>query len=385
MRRAVAGAVLAAVLLLAAAPAEAYHGGRRVTSATEAPYSVLIDARTFFMQFLCTGSLIDPSHVVTAAHCATGDHGKPLRARAFTIAAGVTARKPGLVPGAQLRRVTRVRVHPDYDPHLNGYADVAVLTVDPPFATTDTVAPIPLVASGSALTPGAIVRGYGFGQDSRGDETIDEHTLDMVVRPFSQCLPGVGGVACARSATGTGCPGDSGGPVVTTTPHVELAGVISGGSDNRCARGETAWFADLASPGIGDFVRGSDDPPAMPYADELATLTLPAAQPGAAISCAPAPWSDAETTSTQFVDVGRAVLQDSAAETYVPQAADIGRRIGCRSIAHSTGGTAWMPADGTISVAAGATAGSLRLCLRTGEHARPRCRAWTPAPAPAAR
>jgi hypothetical protein len=380
MRRAVAGAVLAAALLLAAAPAEAYHGGRRVTAATEAPYTVLIDARTFLLQFLCTGSIVDPSHVVTAAHCATGDNGNPLRARAFTIAAGITARKPGLVAGAQLRRVTRVRVHPAYDPQRNGYADVAVLAVDPPFETTGTVAPIPLVDA--APEPGAVVRGYGFGQDRRDDQTIDEHALDMVVRPFSQCLPGGGGVTCARSTTGTGCPGDSGGPVVTTTPQVELVGVISGGSDNRCARGETAWFADLASPGIGDFVRGSDHPPAMPSADELASLHLPARQ-GGPITCAPAPWSDAQTTSFQFIAVGSVVLQDGPAAGYVPRAADIGRRIGCRSIAHSAGGTAWMPADGMISVTAGTAPGTLRLCLRSAERRQPRCRAWTPLPAAA--
>jgi Na+/H+-dicarboxylate symporter len=61
-----------------------------VTTATEAPYSVLVDARTFSTHFVCSGSIVDPSHVVTAAHCATGDRGNRLPARAFTIAAGIT-------------------------------------------------------------------------------------------------------------------------------------------------------------------------------------------------------------------------------------------------------------------------------------------------------
>lgn len=371
MRRTVAGLLLLAALLAATAPAAAYHGGRRVTSATEAPYSVLIDARTFFVQFLCSGSIIDPAHVVTAAHCATGDKGNRLGPRAFTIAAGITSRRPGLVPGAQLRRVTRVRIHPAYDPRLVGYADVAVLQVDPPFDTTRTVAPIPLVAPGAPPGPGTTVRGYGFGLDGR-DHQPDEHSLDMTMRPFSRCLPGVAGVACARSAVGTGCPGDSGGPIVTTAAAVVLAGVISGGSDDRCAKGETAWFADLATPGIRDFVGGDDDPPVMPFADQLATLHLTADR-AAPIACTAAPWRDATSETTQFVHAGVGdVVQDGATTTYRPQPSDTGHRIGCRSIGHSAGGTAWMPAGGYVTVEPG------RLCLESASSSRRRCRAWTP-------
>jgi hypothetical protein len=371
MRRTVAAVVLVAALAVATAPAAAYHGGRRVTTPTEAPYSVLIDARTFFTHFVCSGSIVDPSHVVTAAHCATGDRGNRPRARAFTVAAGITALKRGLVPGAQLRRDTQVRVHPAYDHRLVGYADVAVMRVDRPFETTRTVAPIDLIGPDTTPGPGAIVRGYGFGLDGR-DHQADEHALDMTVRPFWRCLPGIAGVACARSAVGTGCPGDSGGPIVTTTATGALAGVISGGSDDRCAKGETAWFADLAAPAIADFVRGDDHPPAMPFADELATLRL-SPDPAGPIVCTPAPWRDAASTTTQFVHPGRGdVVQDGPATTYVPQAGDVGRRIGCRSIAQSPGGTAWMPAGAYVTVEA------RRLCLEAGGTSQSRCQPWSP-------
>jgi hypothetical protein len=371
MRRTLAAVVLVAALFVATTPAAAYHGGRRVTAATEAPYSVLIDARTFFTHFVCSGSIVDPSHVVTAAHCATGDRGNRLRPRAFTVAAGITTRKRGLVKGAQLRDVTRVRIHPAYEHQLVGYADVAVLEVDPPFQTTATVAPIALVDPGATPGPGAIVRGYGFGLDGR-DHQPDEHALDLTMRPFSRCLPGIAGVACARSAVGTGCPGDSGGPIVTTTAPLALAGVISGGSDDRCAKGETAWFADLATPAIADFVRGDDHPPAMPFADELATLRL-TADPAAPIACTAAPWRDATSTTTQFVHAGVGdVVQDGPATTYAPQAGDVGHRIGCRSIARSPGGTAWMPAGAYVTVE------RRRLCLDAGNASEPRCRPWTP-------
>lgn len=378
MRRALCAVVLVATLIGVAAPAHAYHGGRRVTTATEAPYTVLIDARTFKTQFLCSGSIIDPAHIVTAAHCTTDDHDRRLRASAFTIAAGITARREGLAPGVQLRRVTAIRVHPAYDARVNGYADVAVLQVDPPLQTTPTVAPVPIVQSGATPVAGTVVRGYGFGMDRRDDEGTDEHALDMTVRPFQRCLPGIGGVTCARSAVGTGCPGDSGGPIVTTGAAVVLTGVISGGSDNRCAAGETAWFADLASPGIGDFVRGSDDPPAMPHADELATLRLTSGEE-TPIRCDPAPWRDAASTTTLFVHAASdQTVQDSPATTYVPQPADVGQRIACRSIGQSAGGTAWMPAGATILVQAGRSAGAYRLCLQATDRPRPRCREWTP-------
>jgi hypothetical protein len=375
MRRLAVLVILAAGAAIGVAPpAQAYHGGRPVTSAIEAPYVVLVEARLPGARYLCTGSIIDPAHVLTAAHCALGDDGRPFRAAAYRITAGVTARSQRTAPGAQQRRVASARVHPSYTGRVPGFADVAVLEVDRPFDLTPTVAPIALVPPGLPPPAGTVVRGYGFGLDRLDDAVSDEHTLDMTVRRPLECIDGYGGVTCARSVIGTGCPGDSGGPLVTIGPAPQLAGVMSGGTDNRCARGETAWFADLSSRGLADWVAGRPAPPPLPRVVRRAAMALPTAD-GAGIGCSAATWAGAVEGATAFYRESQ-LVQSGPQRTYVPQPADVGHDLLCVSLAIGEGGVAQGLARGFVAVQPGRD-GALRLCLQ-GMRPRATCRAWRP-------
>src|SRR4051794_41910860 len=86
----------------------------------QAPYTVLIVTT----RGDCTGTLIDPSHVLTAADCAVDATGKqPLAPKDFGVLAGTGA--PGLPrPEAQKRAVTPGRGHPGHNPP--GAADAAL-------------------------------------------------------------------------------------------------------------------------------------------------------------------------------------------------------------------------------------------------------------------
>src|SRR3982751_6562313 len=88
--------LLGLVMLLTAVPRahaaggklKAIVGGNIVTSPEEAPWSVLVTARNAEGATLCSGSIIAPDRVLTAAHCVfDGDEQRP--PGALSVVAGI--------------------------------------------------------------------------------------------------------------------------------------------------------------------------------------------------------------------------------------------------------------------------------------------------------
>ncbi|WP_259316273.1 S1 family peptidase [Capillimicrobium parvum] len=322
--------------------------GPQVPSAGDAPYSVLLLAG-FSSR---TGSILDESRILTAAHCVY-DGGQVLPPNLFLVIAGTNQTvSPAPPAGTEFRSVASIRVHPAYNPATGGPGDVAILQLTRPLIVNGSVGPIPVTEVGASPALGSVVRGYGWGvQSTDGADDGYEHSLaDMTVRAATDCAPGAAGIFCVQSPTGAACPGDSGGPIVSGAGL--LVGTMSFRVNATCAAGNVDGIIDLGTPAIGLWVRGNDSPPPMPFTDKPATLAPPPLTGGAATCTGPA-WSGSPTLTTVFFHVGDgAVVQSGPSTTYAPGKSDVGATIGCRSHAQTPGGTAEMAAAATIKVQA---------------------------------
>jgi secreted trypsin-like serine protease len=154
----------------------------------------------------CTGTLIAPTLVVTAAHC-------------------VTASGPTHVDvGGERIEVAGTERAPTFDP--TGLTDdIAVLYL----ATVASVAPIRIGRATDALRVGAMVRIVGYGRTSAEQPADGERRsgyaqiAELAARDFV--------IVAAPAQT---CFGDSGGPALMALDgHYELVGVASSG-DAAC-------------------------------------------------------------------------------------------------------------------------------------------------------
>ena len=240
---------------------------------------------------VCSGTLVDPSHVITAGHCAAGSGGTTKSPASFTVGWSAT----GVLPPTMWAGVSQVALHPDYDGQTF-VNDIAVLTLT---NSLGNVTPMPLASvelARTALSAGAQVQAAGFGYTSaRGPLSDRARVGDLTIVPNRVCRDDVltyriGDVSfvgldidtstavCAIGVQPTSnliidtCQGDSGGPLFAGLGTGQrLLGVVSVGVG--CA-GFDDRGAELVDKTPGVYTRIA---PYLGWLAEVGVRSVPAA------------------------------------------------------------------------------------------------------------
>jgi trypsin len=312
--------------LFAATPAGAVIGGRPVAAAAN-PAIVKLQS--------CSASLIAPTRVLTAAHCARllVPHATRLTIGGATYTVARVARDP--------QYAYRQRTYADATPYAPPY-DVAIAELDRPVAGV-----VPLALRRAPVPPGTAARTIGFGVDrltgsfgtlraasvvTRGDATCRAAIRRADPKQVRLYKPGL--MVCVqdpdrRKPYRSACNGDSGSPLLIGG---RVAGVDAWGVDCGTRVNDPANYITI--PSVLAFVTAA----APPWEPEPATPTTISGTPtvGSTLTCIPPAWAGAPPATTRFD--WETPHGGAGAATYTVWPQDAGGEIRCRTEADIQGG-----------------------------------------------
>jgi len=187
----------------------------------------------------CGGSLLDSTHILTAAHCVA--HMDSWDVARLEVALGMHTLRP-IDPAALRKKVRRVTRHKGFDSRTL-YNDIALLTLDSPIQFSSTMSPVCLPNSATSdkyANQEAAVIGWGAIKEGGSQPsvlqqvTVRIQTNDECKKNYGNDAPGgiVDHFLCAANPGRDSCSGDSGGPlIVQNGPGSQWvqAGIVSWG------------------------------------------------------------------------------------------------------------------------------------------------------------
>ncbi len=351
------GAVLQASSSAAAAPTPGpltpFVIGGQESSISQFPWQVVVlsefEKNGKAAGALCGGSILDASHILTAAHCVDAEGTTTQHPPGdFAVVAGDST-FTGKSATTQLAGVASIRTHPYYTLPPEIKDDVAVLALSKPLELSEAndAQAIGLVPTGATPAPGTALNVSGYGkeqgaEDSQPNGKLYSTTLTALGSDACRNQVGVNSsvLLCALSATSSVCNGDSGGPLTEGSPPVEV-GIVDFGS-KECPIGDYNAFTNLAAPEVRNFIEGSEAPPlaARPTSPPVLRAIGSAPVDYSPLTCEPGLWSGSPsfTYTFQTESASPQVLQSGPSNVYAPPVSLVGAPIVCIVQASNPGG-----------------------------------------------